>query len=331
MPHSSEDLPRPRARRAYLNVSKRCNARCVYCSDWMNDRAPSSDHPAQAVMSLIDDLKALGVAHVTISGGEPLIRADLWEILDHIVNSTMCWSLITNGSMLTAQAGAQLLARKISHLNVSLDTLNSGRLRQLRGLSRERILRNLLRFQSLNREGSSPVPISILTVISRSNIHDLLDMARYCRSHGLGLTLQPMHVDATSPDHRAYPEHWPLEPDIASLERAIAEMIVGKHQSALPIENSDAYLRAIPDFFRRHTFRPPSPCTAGGYDIVLDTEFDVRPCWAMQAVEKVTPARSLLSIVNGPQYLDTQRAIRRGTCPGCLYSCHMNRQLAVDS
>jgi MoaA/NifB/PqqE/SkfB family radical SAM enzyme len=316
-----------RAKRAYLNVAKRCNAHCVYCADWMNGSDSAIENSVETMRAVVDDLRDLAVEHVTISGGEPLIRKDLWPILEHINAAGLSWSIITNGSMLSRANARRLLAHHVSHVNISIDTLRPDGMRAVRGLNVDLIIRNALELRRLIAEAGADVGVSVIAVISRSTIPHLPELAEFCHANDFGLTLQPLHLDESGRDHDELRAHWPDPAAITALESVLADLERHVTEDGWRVENPVGYLRAIPGFFRRGTFHPGQPCTTGAVDIVIDTDLQVRPCWAMPPVERITSELPLAQIVASPGYRDVRTAIAGGSCPGCLFACHLNRQL----
>ncbi len=107
----------------------------------------------------------------------------------------MSWSIITNGSMLNRENAVRLLEKRVSHVNISIDTLKPQNMRESRGLSIDRITKNVLELRGLILSSGAKAEISIISVISHSTIRQLPDLARFCHDNGLGLTLRPLHVD----------------------------------------------------------------------------------------------------------------------------------------
>ena len=317
-----------RQRRAYLNIAKRCNAKCVYCDDWKTDRSPKIETPPEILMIVIDNLKVIGIDHVTISGGEPLIRTDIWSILKYINKVGLTWSIITNGSMLTKANSQRLIDANPTHVNISVDSLNPDHLRKIRGLDINKILDNLFYFQELVNKTGKAVPISIIAVISRRTIPDIITLVEFCNTHKIGLTLQPIHIQVADYGSDIFVEHWPMSSDIRKLEAIIETLISGKNKKNWRIENTEGFLKSIPQFFRNRTFHPITPCESGAFDIVIDTDLNVLPCWAMKPISQISTDKSLESIISSSLYQNIHKEIKSGNCPGCLYSCHLNRQLA---
>lgn len=100
---------------AVIYLTQRCNLRCVYCS------APfrgTGELDTATWRRLIDELAGLGCARVAILGGEPLLRADLGELIGHINDRGMTASLTSNGLLVPRRLDA---LRRLSHLVLSLD------------------------------------------------------------------------------------------------------------------------------------------------------------------------------------------------------------------
>jgi cyclic pyranopterin phosphate synthase len=117
-----------------ISVTDRCNLRCQYCM-------PEPDYawlPRESILdfeeiaTLGDAFTALGVDRVRLTGGEPLLRRDLPELI-HLLASRPAirdLALTTNGVLLAAQASA-LRAAGLHRITVSLDTLHADRFQAL--------------------------------------------------------------------------------------------------------------------------------------------------------------------------------------------------------
>jgi MoaA/NifB/PqqE/SkfB family radical SAM enzyme len=98
-----------------LHLTQRCNLRCTYCSSPLN-RTPELDTATWC--RLLDEIAALGAQRITLLGGEPLLRADLGEIIAHARRCGLRVG-VTSNSLLVPRRIAVL--RGISHLTLSLD------------------------------------------------------------------------------------------------------------------------------------------------------------------------------------------------------------------
>ncbi|HEY1556942.1 MAG TPA: radical SAM protein [Kofleriaceae bacterium] len=90
-----------------VEVTWRCNWRCVHC--YQDDHAAEPLSTA-VLASLFDQLRALGAMHVIVTGGEPLVRGDLFELLEHARATGLAITLYTNGHAIDEPAADRLAA-----------------------------------------------------------------------------------------------------------------------------------------------------------------------------------------------------------------------------
>ncbi len=109
-----------------ISVTDRCNFRCQYCMPaeglpWLERAAVLSYEEIERVVAL---LAAMGVHDVRLTGGEPLVRRELWRLVARLsaLPDVHDLSLTTNGYLLERQV-AQLVAAGLRRVNVSLDSL----------------------------------------------------------------------------------------------------------------------------------------------------------------------------------------------------------------
>jgi cyclic pyranopterin phosphate synthase len=167
-----------------LSVTDRCNLRCVYCRP-LNDAplAPRNETLRyEEMLSLLDLLHGIQpVRKVRITGGEPLLRAELPTLVtglrEHLPHAELC--LTTNGTLLARHA-TSLHAAGLDRINVSLDSADSLRLAELtRGGSLDHILAGLRAAQAAGFRG-----IKINAVLLRSvNGDQLAHLVRTAAEH----------------------------------------------------------------------------------------------------------------------------------------------------
>ena len=113
-----------------ISVTDRCNFRCQYCMPaeglpWLKREALLT---YEEVARLAGILGAMGVHDVRLTGGEPLVRRELWRLVEALsaIPDVHDLSLTTNGYLLEAQV-ADLVAAGLRRVNVSLDALAADR------------------------------------------------------------------------------------------------------------------------------------------------------------------------------------------------------------
>ena len=117
-----------------ISVTDRCNFRCQYCMPaeglpWLERSALLSYEEIERLVRL---LASMGVHDVRLTGGEPLVRRELWRLVEQLsaIPEVEDLSLTTNGYLLTRQV-EQLVAAGLKRINVSLDALAPDRFFQL--------------------------------------------------------------------------------------------------------------------------------------------------------------------------------------------------------
>jgi len=117
-----------------VSVTDRCNLRCIYCMPPEGVVAvPHSEILSyEEICAVVGAAAALGVSRVRITGGEPLVRADLPRLVAMLaqIKGIEDLSLTTNGTLLRKYAG-ELKRAGLRRVNISLDTLKKDRFREI--------------------------------------------------------------------------------------------------------------------------------------------------------------------------------------------------------
>lgn len=105
------------------NVGRRCNLRCVHCYAQSRDLDDEGELTHAEGLALIDDLAGFGVPVILFSGGEPLLRKDILELIERARCRGVRAVLSTNGTLITPEVAARLKVVDVSYVGVSLDGL----------------------------------------------------------------------------------------------------------------------------------------------------------------------------------------------------------------
>ena len=164
----------------YLRVSltDRCNLRCIYCMPEDMTFRPRSellqDDELKRLIPIFVDL--LGFEKIRLTGGEPTLRENIVEIVQNIAQtpSVRTVAMTTNGVLLK-QLAAPLAAAGLARINISLDTLNAEKFRQLaRWGSVDEVWQSILAAQAAG------LAIKLNAVIMRgfNDREDVINLAR---------------------------------------------------------------------------------------------------------------------------------------------------------
>jgi GTP 3',8-cyclase len=173
-----------------ISVTKRCNFGCVYCHDEglgpvARPRSPHGEEMTPTeVERLVSVAREFGIRSVKFTGGEPLVREDLEEIVDRTVEQIPDVSLTTNGSMLEARAEA-LRDAGLKRVNVSVDSVDPEQFRSIRKGALAPVLRGI---REALRVGLKPVKLNM--VVFRPTLANIPRMIEFVGStEGLKLQL----------------------------------------------------------------------------------------------------------------------------------------------
>jgi 12,18-didecarboxysiroheme deacetylase len=103
------------------NCTRRCNLRCVHCYSHSADRRYPGEMSTEQGVALLEDLAAFGAPVVLFSGGEPLLRPDLFDLASRATKLGMRAVISTNGTLIGQKAAERLREVGLSYVGVSLD------------------------------------------------------------------------------------------------------------------------------------------------------------------------------------------------------------------
>ena len=103
------------------NFTNRCNLNCLHCHQ---DSSPTCSDPeltTSQAFKVIDNMADAGVAIVTFSGGEPLLRPDLYEAIERADDYGMLCTIASNGTLITPRVAERLSRAGIRRVEIGLD------------------------------------------------------------------------------------------------------------------------------------------------------------------------------------------------------------------
>jgi GTP 3',8-cyclase len=187
-----------------LSVTDRCDLRCFYClpGDYNDFSEPEEWLSFDEIERVIRAFAALGVRHVRVTGGEPLVRKNLPALVSQLsgIPGVDDLSLSTNAVNLSRQAVA-LKSAGISRINVSLDSLQPARFKDITKGNLDKVLSGLL---SAKQAGFNPIKINMV-IMKGVNDDEVGDMIEFCIEHGFTLRfIETMPVGDTGRGAASY-------------------------------------------------------------------------------------------------------------------------------
>ena len=109
-----------------------CNLACVHCLSSSGRRDPRELSTAEA-LSVVDQLADLSVFYVNLGGGEPMIRKDFIDIVDHAISRNVGVKFSTNGYYIDQKAAERFAATDLLDVQISLDGMDAATNDAVRG------------------------------------------------------------------------------------------------------------------------------------------------------------------------------------------------------
>jgi MoaA/NifB/PqqE/SkfB family radical SAM enzyme len=175
-----------------IKLTWRCNLRCQMCNYWRQERHNALS--PELLRTTTDELAELGCGKVHLSGGEPLLREDLFELIEYMAAKGMRVNLTTNGTLLTREKAERLAASGVKNISVSLDSPEARIHDHIRGKGAwKRTVKGLRNLRRATRKARTKTKIRLNTVISRTNYESLAALPELAYELGANsLTLIPV-------------------------------------------------------------------------------------------------------------------------------------------
>lgn len=237
-------------------ITHRCNLRCAYCDVPLQ---PLKELDTTEALAFVAEMRALGTRAVSLTGGEPLVRTDIVEIVAALRAAGMLVSINSNGTYLPRRAG---VLEHLSRMQLSLD--GPAHVHDpIRGPDSFAEVETAAR---MVRDAGLPLVLSV--VLSRHNLHTLDELVEIARDWGARLSFHPVGpVHAFDLDYEAQrPTKTQMGAAIDHLER-----LARAGAPILGSPSSFAYLRHWPE-------APPIACFGARAMAKLAADGQVFPC-----------------------------------------------------
>jgi radical SAM protein with 4Fe4S-binding SPASM domain len=171
--------------RVFLVLTKRCNLKCVYCSNYSSASNPE-EIPLEKAKEILRELRRMGVFEISFNGGEAVLYPHFKEITKEALDLGFVSLINTNGVYSDAHR-KMLLESGIKKIKVSLDgpeEINDS----LRGKGTFKEAMKTINY--LHKNG---VDVKIICTLSKTNLPYMLDLVKIAESIPCELKIAPMH------------------------------------------------------------------------------------------------------------------------------------------
>ena len=262
------------ARRSFINyltarplcvsfeITHSCNARCKHCH--RGGHVDEQQASPQKFAKVFNELKPVVIQ---ISGGEPLLRKDVEEVITALKqpDGTPYIVFVTNAALLTKEKYYRLREIGVDAFSVSLDYPDErhDEFRNIPGLFQK--IRNLVE----NVDGSRKNVINLNSVVQRHNYHEMMAMAHLARDWGVSINFSPYTwLRTQDKDYMIPKEELPEFMDI------VKQLITFKKQHDT-VRTTDSFFYDMAYFFEHESI--PN-CRAGERFLVVNPDGTLSPC-----------------------------------------------------
>lgn len=162
----------------YLRISltENCNLKCIYCKPDTCTESRRDPMTKEEVVAIVNAMADLGVKKVRFTGGEPLLRKDITEIISEVskIKGIDDIALTTNGIFL-AEKAKELKKAGLMRVNISLDTLEEDKFSKLTGGDLNKVMQGI---DKARAEGLNPIKLNVVLMNSfnKEEIEDFVNI-----------------------------------------------------------------------------------------------------------------------------------------------------------
>lgn len=308
-----------------------CNYRCLMCDLPLRDKELRkqglSELDTKGMQLLIRKFKSLGVSGIGFTGGEPLLRNDIMELLSFTKGLGLITHLNTNGSLLDDAMVEKILGARVDSINISLDGAHRETHDRIRGVAGayDRAIAGIERTIALRDRAGVRLRVKTVAVVQEENLDEMNQLIALAKD----LKVDCIELIPHQPFRSAEEKDSPANPEIIKKVTALTDMLLAGSHAGIAIENSKRHLR----LFRGSFLKQPSPvrCYAGYNSLAVDCFGQIYPCvpwfnWrkTVGTIEK----RGLVDFWYSKEYNAVRKEI--ALCRKCTLNCQTELNILFD-
>ncbi|MGC1830165.1 MAG: radical SAM protein [Candidatus Acidiferrales bacterium] len=292
---------------AHIKLTENCQAKCISCDYWKSRWHDALD--TNRAIELVNEIAALGIRTLRLTGGEPLLRRDVFEVLEKADTSSFKQIIVQTNGLLLKKLHKPINASPISKIAVSIDGLKETN-DQIRGIQG---------YYDLAIEGMQLLrnkQLAISLTLNRISAEELEEIASVAERLGAALEFNILSHSLPFFDNSDIGSMWPERGDVARISKFLRDKM------KRPAYEVDYITR----YYNREALAEP-PCVLGFTQVFVMSNGDVLTgCYPLKPVGNIL-RDSLRTILASDAYLRQSEAMIRRECPGC--TCGIETSLAM--
>jgi MoaA/NifB/PqqE/SkfB family radical SAM enzyme len=292
---------------AHIKLTENCQARCISCDYW---KSRWQDHlDTERAVDLVNQIGAVGIHGLRLTGGEPLLRKDLFQVLEQANTSPLKRIILQTNGLLIKKLHREINDSPITHVCVSIDGLKetNDQIRGIRG------------YFDLGLEGIrllSGKKVAISVTMNRISAMELKRLAEVAKTAGADVEVNILSRNLFFFKDADIDSMWPGQSEVAEIARFLRDTL-----KRPPYE-----VDYVTGYYKNELSAEP-PCVLGYLQVFVLSNGDVLTgCYPLKPVGNVL-RDSLENILRSPAYAQQAAAMVRRECPGC--TCGVESSLAM--
>ncbi len=316
-----------------FSLTRRCNSRCIMCNIWKN-KDFSEELTFEEIKSVFErDKRFLNkVEFVQITGGEPLLREDVVEIVTFLCSVLkgldIIW-VITNG------LATEMIIEKVRKIakacnKLAVSTSLEGRRKthdKMRGIpgGYDKTVKTIKELVKLRDREFPWLTLSVGLTVSKLNDNpkEILHVYNLARKFNIGFSLRPVQVSPIYYENLEKSLSVPPE-KAEELKKVFKFMLKDDKKSFFQRKEEEFYYYGV-----YHYIKDPSkfllPCYAGSLSFFLTEKGDVYPCVFVEEKLGNVMEKSLKEILTSKRARKIRRKLLHNKCPNCWVECESQR------
>ncbi|MGZ7168970.1 MAG: radical SAM protein [Halobacteriota archaeon] len=322
------------------NVTRQCNLACPHCYIDADSLTSTQELTGDEARLLIDDAATLRSPIILLSGGEPLMRDDIFDLSAYAVSRGLRVGLSTNGTLITQDVAKRIAETGISYVGVSIDgTASTHDAFRKREGSFAAAIKGLEKARDVGIKTGIRFTVNKHNVLDLPAVTDLLiahRIPRFCLYHLVYAGRAHASMDIAN-EQRVQMMDYLIKRVPVLAQRGIEVLTTDNHADGIYIMQSTTRTQTEDQM---RVLRGHGGCTAGQKIINIDPEGNVRPCqfWQNDLVGNIRTVR-LTELWEHPNELLTMLRNKKenltGRCGACAYvdvcgGCRVRASAAGD-
>ena len=289
---------------ASLKLTENCQAKCVTCNYWQTRWDDALD--TGKAVDVINRLGSFGIRYLRFTGGEPLLRRDLFQIMQKSDMAKFKRITLQTNGLLLKKLHREINDSPITKVAVSIDGMETSN-DQIRGIKG---------YFKLAMEGIRLLKgkqVQVVATLNGRSAGELEALAEEARQAGAAFAFNILDDRSYFLRHTSTSDLWPNEAETNQIVSFLRDKL-----------KRPAYeLDYIYKYFRRETPAEP-PCILGFIELFVVSNGDVLAgCYVLKPVGNIL-REDLVELVGSERYRQACLAMVRRECPGCTCGIHVS-------